>query len=70
MHKKGIVHRDIRPHNIFYSSLKKSFIIGGMENAILVDNNRINPQIGFNLSGVPYYLPRYLVKIGKKEDFS
>ena len=66
MHKKGIAHRDIRPHNIFYSPIKKTFVIAGMQNAIVVDKNKINPQVGFNLSGVPYYMPRYLLKIGKK----
>ncbi len=32
-------------------------------------NNMVN-NIGYNLSGVPYYLPRYLVNIGKKENYS
>jgi hypothetical protein len=30
----------------------------------------MNQNIGFNLSGVPYYMPRYLISIGKKEDYS
>jgi hypothetical protein len=30
----------------------------------------MNPSIGYNLSGVPYYMPKYLMDIGKKEDFS
>jgi hypothetical protein len=30
------------------------------------DDNRI----GYNLCGVPYYLPPYLIEVGKKEDYS
>lgn len=66
MHKKNIAHRDIRPHNIYYSPIKKTFLIAGMQNSIILDKNKIMPQVGFNLAGVPYYMPRYLLKIGKK----
>jgi hypothetical protein len=27
-------------------------------------------RVGYNLGGVPYYLPPYLIDIGKREDFS
>lgn len=67
----GIAHRDIRPSNIFYSESKKGFVIGGLGNSILIgEKNKPSGKIGYNLSGVPYYLPRYLLTIGKKENFS
>jgi hypothetical protein len=56
---------------VFYSEVKKGFVLGGLGNAILVNQkNRGNTQVGYNLAGVPYYLPKYLVEIGKKEDYS
>lgn len=70
MHRKGIAHRDIRPANIWYSDKKKGFILGGLGNAIMLDKIKITPQVGYNLAGVPYYMPKYLLRIGKKEDFS
>lgn len=67
MHKQGIAHRDIRPGNIFYSEPKKGYVIGGLANAIQVNSkNRTTQNVGYNLAGVPYYLPRYLLQIGKK----
>ncbi len=42
-----------------------------MGNAVSVTSkNRNVNNVGYNLSGVPYYLPRYLVEIGKKENYS
>ena len=71
LHKNGIAHRDIRPHNICYSNSKKSFILGGLHNSITVSKNRNNnSQIGYNLSGVPYYLPKGLMQIGRRDDYS
>lgn len=71
MHKNNIVHRDIRPQNIFYSETKKSFVLGGLHNAVVVNTkNKHSPNVGYNLAGVPYYLPKYLVEIGKKENYS
>lgn len=68
------MHRDIRPSNIFYSPLKKTYIIGGMANAMKGDkktknssfknNETYNSNIGINLAGVPYYMPKYLAKVG------
>ena len=66
LHRKGIAHRDIRPSNIWYSEKKKCFVLGGLGNAINLDKVKITPQVGYNLSGVPYYMPKYLLKIGKK----
>lgn len=67
LHKLNIAHRDIRPHNILYSHAKKSFLLGGMHNAIYVgQNDKANPNVGYNLAGVPYYLPPYLLSIAKK----
>lgn len=67
MHKQGIAHRDIRPGNIFYSEPKKGYLIGGLGNAVQVNSkNKANSNVGYNLAGVPYYLPRYLLQIGKK----
>lgn len=67
MHKQGIAHRDIRPSNIFYSEAKKGYVIGGLGNALQVNTkNRVSGNVGYNLGGVPYYLPRYLLEIGKK----
>jgi hypothetical protein len=52
---------------VFYSEVKKGFVLGGLGNAILVNQkNRGNTQVGYNLAGVPYYLPKYLVEIGKR----
>jgi hypothetical protein len=31
---------------------------------------KISKNIGFNLSGVPYFFPKFLIEVGKKEDFS
>lgn len=68
------MHRDIRPSNIFYSPSKKTYIIGGMANSIKGDKNNkpstsksseSKPSnIGINLAGVPYYMPKYLSKVG------
>lgn len=33
LHKNRIVHRDIRPHNIFYSGSKGIFMLSGFGNA-------------------------------------
>jgi hypothetical protein len=66
LHNNGIAHRDIRPHNIFYCNAKKGFVIGGLHNAISLDKKQMAPKVGYNLSGVPYYMPRYLVTIGKR----
>jgi serine/threonine protein kinase len=65
------VHRDIRPQNIFYSETKKSFVLGGLHNAVVINaKNKQASNVGYNLAGVPYYLPKYLVDIGKKEHYS
>lgn len=65
------MHRDIRPQNIFYSESKKSFVLGGLHNAVVVNaKNKQSPNVGYNLAGVPYYLPRFLVEIGRKENYS
>lgn len=34
LHSQKIAHRDIRPHNIFYSSAKKGYVISGFGNAV------------------------------------
>lgn len=68
LHKNKICHRDIRPHNIFYSQDKKGFVIGGFANAI--NTAKLAKNVGINLAGVPYYMPSYLYEVSKKEDFS
>ena len=55
LHNKKIAHRDIRPQNIYYVGGKHGYVIGGLENSIIVENN--SNKIGYNLNGVPYYLP-------------
>ena len=57
LHKHKIAHRDIRPHNFVYSPSKKTFVLSGFQNAVEVEND---PKIGYNLCGVPYYLPQKL----------
>ena len=52
---------------MFYCQNKHGYVIGGFENSIKVEDDA---RIGYNLSGVPYYLPPYLIEIGKREDFS
>ena len=67
LHKQKKAHRDIRPYNFVYSPSKKSFVLSGFTNVTEVENE---PKIGYNLCGVPYYLPAKLIEIGKREDFS
>ena len=69
LHNHKICHRDIRPHNIFYSPAKKGYVLGGFGNAVVTEG-RFNSNIGYNLAGVPYYMQRYLVEVGKREDYS
>ena len=64
MHRQKLYHRDIRPHNIFYSPEKKGYVLGGFSNAVSL--NKVSPGIGLNLAGVPYYMPNYLTNVGKK----
>ena len=46
-------------------------MIGGMHNSVLInDRNKMSQSVGYNLAGVPYYMPRFLVNIGKREDYS
>lgn len=64
MHRQKLYHRDIRPHNVYYSPEKKGYVLGGFGNAVSL--NKVNPNIGLNLAGVPYYMPKYLTQVGKK----
>lgn len=66
-HKQRIAHRDIRPHNFVFSPNKRSFVLGGLQQAVPVETDS---KIGYNLCGVPYYLTPKLMDIGKREDFS
>lgn len=68
LHRNRICHRDIRPHNIYYSVDKKGFVLGGFGNGI--NTSRLAKNVGINLAGVPYYMPNYLYEVGKKEDYS
>ncbi len=63
LHKQKIAHRDIRPHNFVFSSSKRSFLLGGYQHAVCIENDS---KIGYNLCGVPYYLPPNLIDIGKR----
>jgi serine/threonine protein kinase len=38
MHQLGIVHRDIRPCNIWYVSRDKQFKLGGFDEAKIIEN--------------------------------
>lgn len=69
LHQSRIAHRDIRPHNVYYCSSKHGYVLGGLERAIEVDKDRTD-KVGYNLCGVPYFLPSYLVDVGKREDYS
>jgi serine/threonine protein kinase len=64
IHKNRVCHRDIRPHNIYYSLDKKGYVIASFSNAISAA--KIVKNSGVNLAGVPYYLPSYLYQVGKK----
>lgn len=64
MHKTRLYHRDIRPHNIFYSPDKKGYILGGFSNALNLGG--VSNGVGMNLAAVPYYLPNYLKYVGEK----
>ena len=59
LHSSRIAHRDIRPNNIYYCSSKHGFVLGGLAQAVQVEGDE--KAIGYNLCGVPYYLPNYLV---------
>jgi serine/threonine protein kinase len=67
LHNNKIAHRDIRPSNIFYCANKHGYVLGGLQNSIKMEDDA---RVGYNLCGVPYYLPTYLIEIGKREDFS
>ncbi len=45
-----------------------------MGNALSTNKNPIgkgnSQNIGINLAGVPYYMPKHLSKVGEKEDYS
>jgi serine/threonine protein kinase len=64
LHRQKIAHRDIRPHNVVYSGIKKGYVLTGLHNSI--DLSKGSKNLGFNLSGVPYYMPRFLAEVGKK----
>lgn len=64
LHQNKICHRDIRPHNIYYSLAKKGYVLSGFGNAINI--SKVPKNAGINLAGVPYYLPAYLYEVGKK----
>lgn len=68
LHTSRISHRDIRPNNIYYCPNKHGFVLGGLTQAVQVETDE--RAIGYNLCGVPYYLPSYLIEVGKREDFS
>lgn len=68
IHAKKIGHRDIRPSNLLYSSSRKGFVLGGLHNAVSIANPMRG--LGYNLAGVPYYLPKYLVEVARKEEYS
>jgi len=55
------MHRDIRPSNIYYSAIKKCYIIGGFSNSLFSSSTN---NVGINLAGVPYYMPKHLQKLG------
>lgn len=45
-------------------------MIGGLGNAISMAMGTSAKNGGINLAGVPYYMPKYLYEVGKKEDYS
>lgn len=63
LHNNKIAHRDIRPSNIYFCPSKHGFVLGGLQNSIKFEDDT---RIGYNLCGVPYYLPNYLTEIGKR----
>ena len=63
VHKHKIAHRDVRPHNFVFCPQKRSFVLAGFQHSVQVENDS---KIGYNLCGVPYYLPPKLIDIGKR----
>ena len=63
LHKQKIAHRDIRPYNFVYSSGKRGFLLGGLQHSVVIESDS---KVGYNLCGVPYYLPPKLIDIGKR----
>jgi serine/threonine protein kinase len=42
MHKVGVIHRDIRPSNIWFSSIDKCYKFGGFSEAKFIER-KLNP---------------------------
>lgn len=53
IHNKNIVHRDIRPSNVFYCSTSGRFNIGNFSSSRLIRRNQENDLM--TVCGVPYY---------------
>lgn len=52
LHQNNIAHRDIRPHNIFYSGSKGVFMLSGFSNSKILSGKANETH---SIVGVPYF---------------
>lgn len=52
LHQNNIAHRDIRPHNIFYSGSKGVFMLSGFANSKILTGKANETH---SIVGVPYF---------------
>lgn len=67
LHKNRIVHRDIRPHNIFYSGSKGVFMLSGFGNSKVLSGKQSETH---SVVGVPYFSLPELKSYMKEDNFT
>lgn len=64
LHKNGIIHCDIKPGNLFYSSNKKQIVIGDFGTSVCTNTAG---SVVVELRGTPEYAPRVKTLAGRME---
>ena len=55
LHKLGVTHRNLKPENIVYSSVRKNFMVANLSMALVF--NKEDPVISsFDIVGTPFYM--------------